>query len=151
MKRNRRRNASRNNHNRGRDNTLGTMKCTQACVKLSLRTVKFALCASEIADEPQLRKIRIFHMSFWGNEVTVRIKRSECAYAGFHADAMNDICKNLIINNPNNVWISSCNNARFHHKVISSPQAISFRWWRGKLQIKYIAGGSPAHQKKIFA
>ena len=53
------------------------MECTQACVKLSLRTVKFAHRANEIAPAAQLRKIQIFHMSFRGNEVTERIQRSE--------------------------------------------------------------------------
>ena len=93
------------------------------------------------------RIIWIFHMSFWGNEVTVRIKRSEMrlrldSYVATMLLLWMTSGKQIwVFRNPNEVWISSCQNARYHHEVISPPQAISLlyirrspnTWGRGKL------------------
>ena len=51
-----------------RRQSAGTMKCTQACAKLSLLTVEFVLCASDIAALPQLRNNRsqFFRLSLRG-------------------------------------------------------------------------------------
>ena len=75
----------------------------------------------------------------------VAIQRSEMRLRlDSHANARNDIWKIQIFRNPNEVWISSCQNARYHHEVISSPMAISLlytrrspnTWGRGKVQIQ---------------